>query len=726
MQRPSHTLAAVAVVLLAAAIGFGQTPSSDNSVQTLAGGRGEAAQAYRAFAARFGADDLTAVELEADAPEALLDGLLQVHQTLRAVDPGLVLTASTAFGAELSLLTDEDLGGPEAWRQVRPRLASSPLNRALGLLSPDGRRARAFALSSAEAPPSGLAKALWALEPDLNVRGVDLRVAGSAVLNDALEARSERIARSGLPLVALTCVAVLWLALRRLGLVLLILLPAGMVVMAVDRVHGGLGGTSNLLSVAARPVSLALLLASTIHLVLAWVDLRFAGRPSSDAAWAALREKWPAITLALLTTAVGFGSLILSDVDPIRQFGTLTASALAVGLPVVLVVVPTLLHHFGERVVPGDRRRSRLGRLGLGMVRVGGRHPWTVIVAASVMTVAGFASVSKLSTQTHAIEFFGPDTDLRRDHRAIEANGLGLQSLEILVDGVGASREELERLESMGRSLEQAPSVLNRIDLPTLFREANHRIGGGDRLPNPLLMEELRSDPPPFMKAFLDDEGARTTLLLKTSSSEALRSFVDRVQAEAADRFGPERVTVSGSYRLILESQASLLTTLRDSLVVTALVMQLVVLLVLGPTGIGWMAVLPNAMPVALTFGCMWLLDIPLDLGTSMVAALALGIAVDDTLHFGFACRRQRIGDAACATGRGIILSSVTIAAGFATLLGSEFAPTIRFGMLTSFAMLWALVGDLVVFPALVTRLPDRSGPDELNPTSPFDPPSPS
>ena len=717
-------LAAVVVLLLAAAIGFGRTPPSDNSVQTLAGGGGDAARAYRAFAQRFEADDLTVVELEAQDPDTLLAALLEVHETLRAVDPGLVLTASTTYSAELTLLTDDDLGGPQAWSEIRPRLANSPLNQALGLLDPDGHQARAFALSSAEAPPTGFASALRSLEGRWRSRGVSVRLAGSAVLNDALEARSERIARTGLPLVALTCVIVLWVALRRLGLVLLILMPVGLVVLAVDRVHGGLGGTTNLLSVASRPVSLALLLASTIHLILAWIDLRFTGRPSSDAAWEALREKWPAITLALMTTAVGFGSLTLSDVGPIREFGVLTASGLCLGLPVVLVVVPTLLDHFGERVVPGDRRRSRLACLGLALVRVGGRRPWIVIGVAGLLTAAGFAGVPGLSTQTHAIEFFGPDAELARDHRAIESHGLGLQSLEILVDGVGANREDLERLEAMGRSLEQDPQVLNRIDLPTLFREANHRVSGSDRLPNPLLMEELRSDPPPFMKAFLDERGARTTLLLETRSSDSLRAFVDEVRREAGERFGPERVEVSGSHRLILESQARLLRTMRDSLVVTALVMQLVVLLVLGPTGIGWMAVLPNALPVALTFGTMRAFDIPLDLGTSMVAALALGIAVDDTLHFGFACRRQSIADAACATGRGIILSSITIAAGFSTLIWSGFAPTIRFGMLTSLAMLWATLGDLVVFPALMTRLRGRSEPDELNPSRPFVPSS--
>ncbi|MEM6369466.1 MAG: MMPL family transporter [Myxococcota bacterium] len=720
MERPSHIFAATAVLAMGAAIVWGRTPPSDNSIQTLSGSGGEAAQAYRAFADRFGADDLTAVEIESADPARLLQTLSQVDALLQAAGPDFVLTASRAFAAEMSLLLDEDLGGPDAWVQVRPRLASSPLNQALGLLAPDGTRARAFALSSAEAPPADLAEALGALDGD----GVEVRTAGSAVLNDALEARSRRIAMTGLPMVALTCVLVLWIALRRLGLVLILLIPVAMAVLAVDRVHGGLGGSSNLLSVAARPVTMALLLASAIHLVLAWLDLRFQGRPNGPATREAVREKWPAISLALLTTAVGFGSLVVSDVAPIRQFGALTAAGLGVGLPVVLAVVPSLLGILGEQVVPGDRRRSRLGRVALRLVQSGGRRPWPVIFVSAVLTAVGLLSFRGLPTQTHAIDYFGADTRLRQDHQTMEANGLGLQSLEIIIDDPKLTLLDLERLERFGRRAEQNDLVLNRIDLATLFCEANHRLGGGNRLPNPLLFDELLAEPPAMLDAFRDERGFRTTLLVRTASSEELQTLVHEIEERARTHFGAGRVLVTGSHRLILEAQQSLLGTLRDSLLITALVMQLVVLVVLGINGIGWMALLPNALPVAFTFGAMRLLSIPLDLGTSMVAALALGIAVDDTLHFGFACRRRRLGDAARSTGRGIILSSVTIAAGFATLTLSDFAPTVRFGMLTSLAMLWALLGDLVLFPALVSRLPNRSKADDLIPTTPFVPPS--
>jgi predicted RND superfamily exporter protein len=112
-------------------------------------------------------------------------------------------------------------------------------------------------------------------------------------------------------------------------------------------------------------------------------------------------------------------------------------------------------------------------------------------------------------------------------------------------------------------------------------------------------------------------------------------------------------------------------------------------------------ALLPNAAPIAVNFVVMMALDIPLDVGTCMTAAVALGIAVDDTLHVLMAWQADAR-TVARSTGRALVWTTAIIGAGFLTLLGADFGPTRNFGLLCATAMLTAVIADLVLLPALL------------------------
>ena len=115
---------------------------------------------------------------------------------------------------------------------------------------------------------------------------------------------------------------------------------------------------------------------------------------------------------------------------------------------------------------------------------------------------------------------------------------------------------------------------------------------------------------------------------------------------------------------------------------------------------LGLAAIIPNLLPVGAIFSFMGIFDVPLDLGTAMTAAVALGIAVDDTLHFLVEYRAEGSLEAAAeSTGRAIVASSLIVGLGFCSLLSADFGPTRNFGLLCAVAMVVALVGDLVVLP---------------------------
>jgi predicted RND superfamily exporter protein len=134
----------------------------------------------------------------------------------------------------------------------------------------------------------------------------------------------------------------------------------------------------------------------------------------------------------------------------------------------------------------------------------------------------------------------------------------------------------------------------------------------------------------------------------------------------------------------------------------------------------GLIAIAPNIVPVAMTMGIMGLVGINLDIATVMIASIATGIAVDDTIHFlnrfkyevkGGATREEAITTTLRTTGKAAVITSVTIITGFWCLLFASFRPTIYFGFLSGITMITAIFGDLILLPAgLVTFLPKNWG----------------
>jgi predicted RND superfamily exporter protein len=165
------------------------------------------------------------------------------------------------------------------------------------------------------------------------------------------------------------------------------------------------------------------------------------------------------------------------------------------------------------------------------------------------------------------------------------------------------------------------------------------------------------------------------------------------------------RLSVTGSYSLLLHAQASLMSTVLSSLLTSVLLMQLVLSLALRSARVGLVAMLPNVLPAFLGFLLMWVLSIPLDVGTSMTAAVALGIAVDDTLHLAHAWSPADPGQAARTSGRAVVASSLVIGAGFLAIAPSDFLPARHFALLSASAMLSALLADLLVLPPLLVAL---------------------
>lgn len=209
-----------------------------------------------------------------------------------------------------------------------------------------------------------------------------------------------------------------------------------------------------------------------------------------------------------------------------------------------------------------------------------------------------------------------------------------------------------------------------------------------------------------------DYSTGRLTALFRTLTSRESAALQARVLEYAQELELPVRVT--GTIALIEAMEQKVTLSQVRSIAMALLLITGLMALLLRSGRLGLLSLVPNALPIVLMFGVMGLLGIALDVATSIVAGLALGIAVDDTIHYLTRFRRElratrsypeAIERTTRTVGRAIVFTSGILWAGFSVLLLGTFKGTIYFGLLIGLTMVFALVGDLVLLPALLLLL---------------------
>ena len=708
---------------LLALLAFAPRPPVDNTVSAWFPGRDLRIQDLRAFEAQFGADEVVVVELRGGELAEVVRLSSEVDEALEVL-PGVdrVISPQRAFPTELQIL-----GDPELAQDSLPFVSwtfAGPLNRSLALLTPEAPAARVLALlepAGAEAHAQ-LERELARLRGVAHAEGVTLRVAGQPLVNLELDRAGAEVEAHSMPWLVGASVLLLLLLTRSLRRSLALLVPVGLCVLALDGILGLSGTSTNLIVAIVKPLTFVILLATGYHLLVAYEDARRGGASGWEAALDAVRAKTTACALALSTTAVGFGSLAASDIVPIRTFGWASAlGLLALGLPALLLLLPLLLAYSGG---PRSPRPSPVGAWVAALAERSARA-WPLVVPLGVTLVAcgGFAA-TQLEAQPHAIRYLSPEHPLRLDHESLEADGVPLAQLEVTLEGAAPITSDaalLERVDAWARQIEALPRVRGHASLLMVLREAGYRGARRDGLPAQSIVEDVLRKRAAEVAPYVARSGAvlRFSWGIETLPPEELNALKSEIRAAfAANLAGDDlRLNLTGTYDLLLSTQRSLLSTLRSSLLMTAVLMQLVLLVFLGSSRLVLAALLPNALPVALVFVLLVALGIPVDVGTAMTAAIALGIAVDDTRHLLYAWRHEGLSRAARGTARAILLSSLVIAAGFLAIAPSPFLPTRSFGLLCAAAMFGALVGDLILLPACLRalRCPEVTPPPDVS-----------
>ncbi|MEE2662552.1 MAG: MMPL family transporter [Myxococcota bacterium] len=512
-----------------------------------------------------------------------------------------------------------------------------------------------------------------------------------------------------------------------------VLLPLANGLLAVLWTFGAmaaLGRPLSLLTVLIGPTLLAVGSVHGLHVV-ARYDEEVAGAGTArEAAERTLAALLRPLAIAASTTALGFAALLVSDVPAVTELGAF--SVLGMGAIALLAVagVPAALARMPLR--SGRPRLARalsrwLERALLAVSRAIARHVGLGLASFGCAAIVAVLALPRIEIDTDYLSYFDPDAPVRRDFDAINRALSGAVPLYVIVDTEGpaalrdpamlraleALQQRVERVEGVGRAL----SFLD--PLRVLNRAFHEDDPAQERIPDTRgeIAELLFMIPKADLGRYATLDHARANVVARVGEvgSAAVLRVAGEIEAAATAVPLPEgvRVSVTGNALLLARSADGVARTQPLSVALAALGIFGFVALGLRSPRLGALAMVPNLVPVLFFFGLLGLGAAPLSLPTSLIGAVALGIAIDDTVHLLVRYRDERIAGcdpeqavSAClrSVGRPVAITSLMLSAAFGTIALSEFATLREFGVLTAVTMGLCLITDLVLLPALLLR----------------------
>lgn len=549
-----------------------------------------------------------------------------------------------------------------------------------------------------------------------------VRMAGPVMDNVAIDQESSRsLTTFALP-AGLVVLAVTWWSLRSLLYAVLVCLVSAWCVGLSFATLAACGDRMNAVLIVMPVLVLVLGVSGGIHLVNYLREAAAAGRDGIAARGIALG--WLPCSLSAGTTAIGLASLVVSTLDPIRVFGFHAAGGVLASLLAMFLVVPGIFARWPVQRTAATASSPRRARRAATFVV---RHATAIIVVLGTLLAVAAAGMPQLRTSVRIDTLFEPESRVIRDYAWIERSIGPLVPIEVVVRfGAGhdvRASERLDLVQAIEGRLRERGVVTGVVSAATFLpplpevgslRAATQRTIAARRLERDLAAAESLKYVRDVPQGQLWRVTARVPALEDIDYGRLLdgvRADIEPLVAAAGGEARGIVATCTGVMPLVHSIQNTLLTDLFRSFLAACGVIALVMMVVERGIGAGLLAMVSNVFPMVLLFGLLGWTRTPLDIGSVMTASIALGMAIDGTLHFLTFYRRARGTGAAppaavhaayshCAGA--LVQTTLVCGLGILVFAGSSFAPTSRFAVMLALLLVAALVGDLVLLPALL------------------------
>jgi predicted RND superfamily exporter protein len=731
--------------------------------------------AYNGFRDQFGRDEVVIVAIQSPHifSQAFLKKLQRLHEALENTVPyiddmtSLVNVRNTR--GEADALIVEDLlehwpQTPDEMAVLRKRVLENPLYKNL-LVSEDGTFTAISIKTNSHSSMGQGGDALDGFE-DTGI-GEGIVEPGGGYLTDEensevvravhqvvkkFQAPDFRIFLAGSPVVtgflkksmmsdmrrfmvlSLAAVAVLlFLMFRRMSGVLLPLLIVSLSLLATMGIMAAAGTAIKVPTQILPSFLLAVGVGTSVHILAIFYQRLQQTEDKEDAIAFALGHSGLAVVMTNVTTACGLMSFSTSEVAPVADLGLFAGIGVLLTFVNTLVLLPAVIALIPMKVKKTGRGQRHRGLMGGALDKVSHfstRYPVPILVASFLIMGLSVVAAMQNRFSHDVLRWFPKTNEIRQSTEIIDHELRGTINLEVLID-TGKENgfydpdvlNRLEKATAHVESLELDDLFIGKAwSLTTILKEINQALNENRpefyTIPQErdlvaqefLLFENSGSDD---LEDVVDSRFSKVRFTIKGPFRDAVRynALLENVQEYFEEAFPEAEITLTGMMTLLATTIDHAIVSMARSYVIALAVITVLMVILIGKVRIGLLSMIPNLAPILLVLGVIGATPFKLDLFTMMVASIAIGLAVDDTIHFMHNFRRyyeqsgdprQAVHETLHSTGRAMLVTTIVLSVGFFIFVFASMNNLFAFGLLTAFTIVMALAADYLVAPALM------------------------
>ncbi len=557
---------------------------------------------------------------------------------------------------------------------------------------------------------------------------IDIHLTGVSMLNNAFTEAGLNDAATLIPLMFLVVLVLTAISLRSISATLAVFVVIVLSIITAMGVAGFIGIKLTPPSVSATVIILTLAVADSIHILMTMRSSMRGGMPKREALVEAVRVNFLAVAITSLTTAIGFLALNFSDSPPFRDLGNISAAGIfsawffSITILVALISIVPFKPAARETIREGDSFMVRLAN-----VVIGHRYKWLVVTGVAAGSLVSFIPTIQLDDQWR--EYFDERVEFRTEaDKAIEHFGFYAIEFSIPAGQAGGINEPefLRKLEAFTDFLRTRENVIHVYSITDIMKRLNKNLNADDpsyyRIPDNrelaaqyLLLYELSL---PYGldltdRINIDKSATRVTATLSGYTSTAgTKAFLGEAKTwldENAPALQAPPTSPQVMFTYIADRN---MESMVAGTIVAIVAISIILIIALRSVGMGLLSLIPNGLPILAAFGAWALLIGFVGFSVAAVAAISLGIVVDDTVHFltkYVRARREKdlsvedsIRYAFDTVGVALVVNTVILAIGFSVLTMSSFKINAEMGLLTMLSIVFALILDFLFLPPLL------------------------
>ena len=541
-------------------------------------------------------------------------------------------------------------------------------------------------------------------------------------------------------------VLILSLIFRQFRWVVIPLTSAGLSALFTTGLISWLGWKVTVVSANFIALLMIIGISLTVHLVVRYREItsNFNDLSHEDALKKTLSQMFLPCLYTALTTMVAFASLIISDIRPIIDFGLLMVLSISIAFIVSFVFFGSLSSLMGKNLKDTQIDYSSGFTTWINSLVV--RFKNLILLISLLAFIFAFVGINKLSVENKFIDYFKPSTEIYKGLSLIDKKLGGTAPLDIIIsapkedinleddfddfDDFGIETDEygywfnsqnLGRLEEIHDYLEGRPEIGKVLSVSSATKLAE--IVKGEKLDDlelallrKVLPEDINNQ---LLSSYISDDDNQVRLSARVIESlDGLnrKNLIEEVKKDLVNNFelSEDQFYLSGISVIYNNLLQSLFQSLIGSLLIVFSAIFLMFIVLFRSFYMALIAMIPNLLSAASVLGIIGWSGIPIDIMTVTVAAISIGIGVDNTIHYVHRFLKEyeqeqnydlAIKNSHSTIGRAMFYTSLTIVLGFMILVSSNFNPSVFFGIFTSFSMIVAILAALMLLPVLIRHL---------------------